>query len=261
MFCNNCGESGHLFRECTQDILSCGVIIVRDKRTPDVRPVEPIPLLYQEVLLVRRRNSIGYVDFLRGKYDVSNRAYILQLWSEMTESERRALLERPFDDLWNDLWNFDVRPNKIGEKEASRAKLAILDLAGLHQEAPLLWTSPEWGFPKGRKGAREGDVHCARRECYEETNVRPGSYELLWNQPFEERFQGSNGLWYKHRYFLAVGLHRIEPAIVTKSQQDEIGDIRWMNIIEAISILRSYQTYRMELLFKVSQALSGDLVQ
>lgn len=254
MFCNNCGASGHVYKSCPEDILSCGIILIRDRSMK--RPTGPIPVEHQEFLLVRRKHSIGFVEFMRGKYDLANMNYIRQLWSEMTELERLSLIARPFDDLWNEMWNFDVSEYRMREKAGSLRKMQALNLQELHLTTPLVWQYAEWGFPKGRKNYRESDLNCAKRECFEEANVRPNSYEIIWSHPVEERFQGSNGLWYKHRYFLATPVHDIIPNIETKSQQDEVGDIRWMTLIDACKHLRTYQFYRTQLLMNISQNIS-----
>ena len=56
MECVNCGKMGHSFRECTEPVLSFGVIAVK---FIDNEPY---------YLLIRRRDSLSYVEFLRGKY-------------------------------------------------------------------------------------------------------------------------------------------------------------------------------------------------
>ena len=53
-YCNNCGYEGHLYRNCKLPVLSYGVLIVR---IPD-----------KQVLMVQRKDSIAYIEFLRGKY-------------------------------------------------------------------------------------------------------------------------------------------------------------------------------------------------
>ena len=74
-FCNNCGKLGHLFHQCKMPITSIGIIAFRIKDNKI------------EYLLIRRKDSLGFVDFLRGKYQVNNKEYILNLLNKMTNSE------------------------------------------------------------------------------------------------------------------------------------------------------------------------------
>ena len=43
----------------------------------------------------------------------------------------------------------------------------------------LLYTNPEWGFPKGRRSGNEHDIDCAKREFYEETGFNISEYILF----------------------------------------------------------------------------------
>ena len=55
-FCNNCNRVNHLYNNCRAPITSIGVIAFRSGQTgPDF-------------LMIRRRDSFGFVDFVRGKY-------------------------------------------------------------------------------------------------------------------------------------------------------------------------------------------------
>ena len=59
--CNNCGVYGHLFYNCKKPITSFGIICFRIN-------------LYNKIeyLMVQRKDSLGYVDFLRGKFNINN---------------------------------------------------------------------------------------------------------------------------------------------------------------------------------------------
>jgi hypothetical protein len=67
-YCNNCGKPGHSYIQCKIPITSNGIIVFRmNQNTP-------------EYLMIRRKDSLGYVDFMRGKYSVSNKHYILNMF-------------------------------------------------------------------------------------------------------------------------------------------------------------------------------------
>ena len=61
IFCNNCGKGGHLYHQCKTPITSVGIITVRSNNSN------------LEYLLIRRKDSLGYIDFLRGKYNINSK--------------------------------------------------------------------------------------------------------------------------------------------------------------------------------------------
>lgn len=96
--CNNCGKQGHTFKQCKNPITSFGVIIFRIHQNQ------------RQYLMIRRKDTLGYIDFMRGKYSVSNQNYILNMLKQMTIQEKHKLMTYSFDELWKDLWDGDELP-------------------------------------------------------------------------------------------------------------------------------------------------------
>ena len=90
--CNNCSKIGHLIHQCKLPIISCGIILIL--------------IVNKKVyyLMIRRKDSFGYIDFLRGKYNVNNISQVQRKLDEMSIHEKRKLLEEQFDELWRQLW-------------------------------------------------------------------------------------------------------------------------------------------------------------
>lgn len=104
--CNNCGKQGHTFKQCKNPITSYGVIVFR------ISPVNQ----EREYLMIRRKDTLGYIDFMRGKYSVSNQTYILNMIHQMTVQEKNKLKCFTFDELWRDLWKDESQghlPNRL----------------------------------------------------------------------------------------------------------------------------------------------------
>ena len=59
-FCNNCGKQGHLYHHCKRPIMSLGIIAFRKVNGQ------------RQFLMICRKNSLGFVDFMRGKYKLHN---------------------------------------------------------------------------------------------------------------------------------------------------------------------------------------------
>jgi 8-oxo-dGTP pyrophosphatase MutT (NUDIX family) len=181
-------------------------------------------------MMVQRKDSLSYVEFLRGKYDVQDREYIQDLLSNMTAVERERLGAVGFDELWRDLWQCDythgfAKDNRgfAKEYEHSRSRFQALAGAGAGAGAGAdgetggRWclaqalaatrstlADTEFGFPKGRRNINETDQQCALREFAEEAGVPAADIQLLHDvPPFEEVFLGSNKVQYRHVYFLA----------------------------------------------------------
>ena len=54
-------------------------------------------------LMVMRRNSYAYEEFIRGSYHIDDINYIRQLMSRITKSEAERIINSEFEELWEDL--------------------------------------------------------------------------------------------------------------------------------------------------------------
>jgi len=235
VYCNNCGNEGHLYRNCKLPVLSYGVLCFTDEHN---------------ILMIQRKDSISYIEFLRGKYDLNNIAYVSDLLNTCSLEERSHIQSSSFDDLWNTLWFSGKSQKKQTDrmiKEFHKSKVMFEQLQESKQLSKLLdncqkrYETPEWEFPKGRRSTREGNMDCAIREFEEETDLSKDEYNVLRNViPLSEEFTGSNGVRYKHVYYLALYKGSRDLSINTSryEQYSEIGDIKWLSIDESYSRIR-----------------------
>jgi len=200
--------------------------------------------------MIQRKDSISYIEFLRGKYDLNNPAYILDLLNTCSIEERGRIQSYLFDDLWNTLWfsgeNQKPQTDRM-VKEYHKSKGMFEKLQTSKQLFELLdqchkkYNTPEWEFPKGRRSTREGNMNCAIREFEEETDLSSDEYILIRNViPLSEEFTGSNGVRYKHIYYVAIYRGSRDLSINTDryEQYSEISDIQWLSIDESYSKIR-----------------------
>lgn len=241
MYCNNCGRRGHVFKSCTDPIISYGVILI-DK------PMLPVKDPFR-ILMVRRKDSMAYTEFLRGKYELDKLEYVKTLLSNMTASEHESLKTSEFDALWTLHWGAG-RDHHSKEFEISKEKFVKLNITELTENIHG-YQEPEWGFPKGRRAPRESDIECAIREFGEETNICRESYVICRNLLFSESFVGTNGVPYKHDYFVAV--LRDPDSIdleqtLTNMQKKEVSAIEWKTVEECRTVTRPHYIQRSNLL-------------
>ena len=175
MFCNNCGKQGHLYHRCKKPISSIGIIVFRRNKEKN------------EYLMICRKDSLGYVDFMRGKYPLFNEFYIQNIVDEMTITERKNLLKKDFPQLWEELWGNYIGCQYRGEEKTSFEKFKkirnVVELSSgknislrqIIENSKTRWETPEWGFPKGRRNYQENDLTCALREFQEETGYSKSS--------------------------------------------------------------------------------------
>lgn len=254
-FCNNCGNKGHIFYQCKQPITSVGIIVYRLNNG------------IREYLLIRRKDSIGYVEFMRGKYNIYSKIYLENIISEMTEEEKERILTTDFSTLWKNLWGNDVNTQYRGEEKNSRDKFETLkygvltnekeySLESLINESKGKWLETEWGFPKGRHNNQEKDLLCALREFEEETGYSRLSINIIQNlMPFEEIFTGSNYKSYKHKYYVAY-MENVNESQMSY-QDTEVSKMEWKPYDEAIQLIRSYNLEKKEVLTRVETLLKN----
>lgn len=248
MFCNNCGGKGHLFRTCKDPILSCGILLI-DK------PILPVSHKDINILMIRRKDSMSYAEFMRGKYDPTNIPYVSTLLKNMTIKEQAAIASEPFDSLWRVLWNDD---RSSTDYLTSKAKFNSLDRFQLMANNLSPYTEPEWGFPKGRRMRSESDIACAIREFGEETNIPREAYSVLKNIVLEETFVGLNGIPYRHIYYVAL---LKQPELIdlkqkfTPMQRREISGIGWKSFAEADALIRPHHVERHGMLTQLRDVI------
>jgi len=241
MFCNNCGERGHVFKNCTQAIMSCGLILLNHPRLP----TDPDKV---KLLMVRRKHSMAYTEFIRGKYEPNNMEYIKKLLSNMTLGEHMMLSSALFSELWTSHWGIG-RDQHSHEYEISMKKFNSLAITDILKEVGTGFPESEWGFPKGRRLHSESDIDCATREFTEETNLPRSSYVICKNLILTEEFTGTNGIKYKHTYYIALLREPVDLLkLFTDEQQREVSAIGWKSIANCRNYTRPHHTQREEML-------------
>lgn len=253
--CSNCGKPGHFFRECREPITSLGILAYRQPKGSS----EP------EWLMICRRDSLGFIELMRGKYELSNTTAIQTLIDQMTVKERDRLLGQSFHELWLALWNGPASRRYHAEYEQAKLKFETLKKSGRLASSIAIskttWTEPEWGFPKGRRSSTESELTCAFRETQEEAGVGRGYLHLVPGiEPFIEEFIGSNGIRYRHKYWLATAPSDLVVGLdpTNADQRREIGDVRWFTYDNALAKIRPYNTEKRTLLGKARDALQQE---
>lgn len=305
-WCSNCGRYGHSSKICQYPVLSCGVILfdrqlaavdrsegARNDPTSDSMGLDPHDIDYFQLsntalksqdayndagnkvkyLLVRRKDSLNYVEFIRGKYDPNDVKFLYQAFTEISQAERLQIQTKPFADLWKGLWLNSSSVSHLTTSEFLHAENRFLQLkmgyrtivgkyislSSLLHETESKYDSPEWGFPKGKRNRRETDFECARREFYEETRIREDEYTVIHRlNSVSETFKGSNNVFYKHVYFVGRYLSQ-NPVTLNEADQEqlaEIGDIGWFTAEQALKMFRPYDVEKKMLLMRLDNVLS-----
>ena len=252
-FCNNCGKQGHSFHQCKMPITSNGVIAYRI--IPQTNEIQ--------YLMIRRKDTLGYIDFMRGKFPVLQKQYIMNMLLQMTMDERNRLRQRTIqylsiDDTTKDIYIKDKIQqlmNGISEGNIRYDMLSLLDEA----DTISVWIEPEWGFPKGRRNTQEKDYDCALREFSEETGYNISVLNNIRNiVPFEEIFIGSNYKAYRHKYYLMNMLYHHSLSFKT-FQKSEVSGMEWKTYEECMMSIRSYNLEKKNMLTNVNNCLQHTL--
>jgi hypothetical protein len=97
-YCSNCGYKGHVYKECPEPKISLGIIAFSYDHS-----VKDVSSRYK-YLLICRKHTLGFVDFIRGKYNLLDINYLKRLIDQLTNYEKQIVMEKSFIELWNILW-------------------------------------------------------------------------------------------------------------------------------------------------------------
>jgi 8-oxo-dGTP pyrophosphatase MutT (NUDIX family) len=278
VYCVNCGERGHVLKECNGPITSFGIIafktckdendclndtnkslkdILKNINTENDKEYPKI-----KFLMIQRKDTMGYIDFIRGKYDIrpgyeeEKDRKIKTCLDEMTQKEKENLLTKDFDTIWSDLWvNHDSKCFK-NEYELAKKKYSNLDIQELIRKSSTTYVFQEFGFPKGRRNMKETNIACAEREFYEETGYDKDCYDFIKNYPIiKEEFIGTNNVEYRHIYYLVKIKDRVPPPkidIYNKVQTGEVRNIGWFTLNECLQLIRPYDIAKKNMIKSVA---------
>jgi len=266
--CANCGGIGHVYRVCNHPVTSFGIICFRLCYNTIIHRWIP------QYLMVQRKDSLSYVEFIRGKYNADQKAYLMKLFSNMTDTERTNLATLDFDTLWKNLWQSETCKSYVRDYLEAKGKFQMLkegyimknaqneiyyfDINYIVSNTEFTICEPEWGFPKGRRNINECDFGCAVREFKEETGISPRHISVIGHiKPLEEIFSGTNKVRYKHVYYVAAcfkpGLPLYNPN--NKVQNREIKAVQWFDYADAQAKISDYNVERKELFKRADQSV------
>ena len=281
-YCINCNKYGHIQKKCEIPTISNGIISFYIKNLNENNKKELEKFLCEKIkkneitddidinlneinknikiLMIQRKHSLGYVEFIRGRYNerkINNNdtnynndnscPSINHLIEQMNDEEINNIFNKEFDELWNDLWNNNNNNNKYhNEYMVSKKKFyEIKKKFDISEFKKSKYGFNEWGFPKGRRNQYETDLVCALREFEEETNINEKNIMVFEKCNFiRETMTGTNDIQYIHNYFLAL-LYNED---VVKKENTEVGDIKIMNVSECLNIIRPYHFEKIKII-------------
>jgi len=225
-------------------------------------------------LLGKRRDSFCYVDFMRGYID---RRYIRNYIAGMTLTEQNRLLHLTFVSLWEDLWVHHhgkpfIRDRKYAGRRFSENMSMFRHMIRASRNHAK---STGWVMPKGRRRAREKDLHCGIREFYEESAypTPPSKLRVLAHQQAEAASQPVR-LSRAHTAFTGIRYETVYYGLETDTPQtpaftipasslreacvsDELELCKWMELEDACEALGRDSVYA-SMLREMDGLLAGD---
>ena len=281
-YCINCNKCGHNSKECIEPIYSYGIICIK---IDDI--IIPSPILIENYLInkiididefnllnlsnlskidyykdkikflvIQRKHSFSYVEFIRGRYDENDFKSFQYLLNLMTKTEIEQIITNEFKILWNELWQktskhiafqkeFETSQKKFNHIKKNFNLLEFINFKKLYD-------STEWGFPKGRRDKNEKNLDCAIREFKEETGIESDNYVILNRlNTIEETVIGLENYVFKLVYYIGLSFNENKLEIITDHQKYEICDIKWMTYEDIIPKIREYYLDKIKIIHKI----------
>lgn len=270
-YCLNCGKSGHHTKSCNDPITSCGIICfkinnlklnkiekflfnkyinIEDYNYYNINYINKIDFHRTDIkfLMVQRKHSLSYIEFLRGRYNEHDLEKIKDIFELMSKKEVAEIKLNDFETLWNNLWKETAKSKSfLKEMSTSIHKFNILKKNKIIDNFESKFENPEWEFPKGRRNKFENNNNCANREFIEETNL---SNYIQFDRinPVEEVFRGTNNIKYKNIYYFGSSE---EEELSYSFDNYEIGNIGWFTLDEVLLLLRPYNKTKLNLVNQI----------
>ncbi len=193
-----------------------------------------------KVILIKKRYTYEFDDFLHGKYDPLRMDQMRNLFSNMTLEEKLIIKSRNYEHMW--FHKHLGQGNPLLHQKGSRRFFEAFGNGRDQEWADLLRiingttykTSTMYEFPKGRKNDKnEPNIITAMREVEEETHIKTGDYRLVPHiKKTTSKVEG--GVRYLCIYYVAVVTKPVNPCIrITSAEQCfEVSEVGWYSLSE-----------------------------
>lgn len=194
-----------------------------------------------EVLLVHKRYTYAFNEFICGNYVLKSPQSIYSIESLLEQMSTEELLDiwsLNFEQIWFRLC-LNVNKQDISyNRKYIKFQSAFMQDGGKNLKKLIENTrnrgSLLWEVPKGRKiNSKESDLSCALREVEEETGIKKHQYILIPNVKRKVSFI-SYGVRYVYIYYIAIAnqnLFNLQfPNLKNIDKFQEVLEIRWFDI-------------------------------
>ena len=188
----------------------------------------------KNVLMVQKRTSYAFTDFIMGRYNKNNRRNILSKFNNMTIHEKILVRSLNFDLMWyHHTLNLDKTPlyyrcltKFTNNFLVNNNKLLKGLLNGSIRNVDLLWEPP-----KGRINDKESNLSCAMRELKEETGITSESYQIIKGHKVKKAHMADK-IKYVVYYYIAKCREDVIPTFSVSNtvQAIELANTKWIPV-------------------------------
>jgi len=202
-----------------------------------------------ELLLVKKRCTYNFVEFVLGHYAKNNDSRLLYLFNGMTNAEKLSILSLDYGNIYYNVFltnpdslHFDdstTTPEHLARYKLSKHKFIEtftkddgVRLRRLIAKSKNIETI--WEVSKGRKNdAQEKELMCAVRETLEETGISLDEYTLLMDiSPRRITHMDMNTKYMNYLYIGLINNRNFVPKVSfnNKQQLTEVVNMAWMTL-------------------------------
>jgi 8-oxo-dGTP pyrophosphatase MutT (NUDIX family) len=193
-----------------------------------------------QVLMIRRRFSYEYTDFICGKYVLET---LPDLVRNMTMDEKLLIASMNFKYIWYSYSlstkygrNYNIKKLKF-DKVIIKNQERVLDML---RSTTTRSSDSLWELPKGRKRSRrETDIQCAVREFGEETSCKKNKYSIY--PDIHHTYTYKDGSTYSNKYYLAITDIYFSSIVLydNTNQINELKEVRWVDLLDIRTFSRN----------------------
>lgn len=219
-----------------------------------------IQLNKYEILIVKKRISYAFADFVLGKYNRHDNENLRYLFSRMTNDEKIEILKNDFESLYyklnlqkppkiypidmyapayliDDINQYYELKNYLRKKNYFDNLMADKDVRSLIKNS--LSSGVIYEIPKGRQIKNEMPLDSAVREFQEETKIKKDSYNIISDKTITYSFISDNTKYVINYYVAYTDCQNIIKLNFNSEQISEIDEIKWV-CMEEIRFIETF---------------------